>query len=144
MDTFYWWWIAAGLAVAAELLTGTFYLLMFALGLVAAALLAMVDASLAHQLLTAAIVGGGAVALWHWRRGAHRASAPSPQVNPDLLLDIGQNVHVTHWRADGTARVQYRGAEWSARHEAGAGASLHSGEFVIRAIEGSELVLGTR
>ena len=34
------WWVAAGVAVAAELATGTFYLLMFALGLAAAALAA--------------------------------------------------------------------------------------------------------
>ena len=34
------WWLAAGAVVVAELLTGTFYLLMVALGLVAAALAA--------------------------------------------------------------------------------------------------------
>ena len=32
------WWVAAGIAVAAELATGTFYLLMMALGLAAAAI----------------------------------------------------------------------------------------------------------
>jgi membrane protein implicated in regulation of membrane protease activity len=34
------WWLLAGTAVAVELLTGTFYLLMLAIGLVAAALAA--------------------------------------------------------------------------------------------------------
>ena len=34
------WWVAAGVAVAAELATGTFYLLMLALGLAAAAIAA--------------------------------------------------------------------------------------------------------
>ena len=37
------WWIAAGMLVAIELLTGTFYLLMLALGCVAAALAAQRD-----------------------------------------------------------------------------------------------------
>ena len=32
------WWLLTGVAVAAELMTGTFYLLMFALGLAAAAI----------------------------------------------------------------------------------------------------------
>ncbi|MEK9804034.1 MAG: NfeD family protein, partial [Curvibacter sp.] len=39
------WWLAAGILVAAELVTGTFYLLMLALGLGAGALAA--DAGLA-------------------------------------------------------------------------------------------------
>ena len=34
------WWLAAGIVVAAELLTGSFYLLMLALGLAAAAIAA--------------------------------------------------------------------------------------------------------
>ena len=56
------WWIAAGLAVAAELATGTFYLLMIALGLGAGGLAAALGASWMWQLLGAALVGGGAVA----------------------------------------------------------------------------------
>jgi membrane protein implicated in regulation of membrane protease activity len=35
------WWVLAGVLVALELLTGTFYLLMLSLGAVAAALVAM-------------------------------------------------------------------------------------------------------
>jgi hypothetical protein len=36
------WWVAAGIAIAAELGTGTFYLLMIAVGLAAGALAALV------------------------------------------------------------------------------------------------------
>jgi hypothetical protein len=36
-----WWWIATGALVAAELVTGTFYLLMLALGTAVAALVGM-------------------------------------------------------------------------------------------------------
>ena len=54
------WWLLTGVAVAAELMTGTFYLLMFALGLAAAAIAAHMGLGLASQLVIAAIVGGGA------------------------------------------------------------------------------------
>ena len=43
------WWLAAGAVVVAELLTGTFYLLMVALGLVAAALAAHIDDALIRR-----------------------------------------------------------------------------------------------
>ena len=55
------WWIATGAAIALELLSGTFYLLMLSLGLASAALAAHFGASLTAQLAVAAIVGGGAV-----------------------------------------------------------------------------------
>ena len=48
------WWIAAGVAVAAELATGTFYLLMIALGLGAGALAAHFGSTQPIQLLVAA------------------------------------------------------------------------------------------
>ena len=55
-----WWWVAAGIAVAAELATGTFYLLMIALGLGAGAVAVHLGLAAPLQLLAAAIVGGGA------------------------------------------------------------------------------------
>ena len=55
------WWLLTGAAVAVELLTATFYLLMLAIGLGAAALAAHAGASMAVQLALAALVGGGAV-----------------------------------------------------------------------------------
>ncbi|RYF40251.1 MAG: NfeD family protein, partial [Comamonadaceae bacterium] len=58
------WWILAGITVALELATGTFYLLMLALGLVAGALSAHLGLGITGQILTAAIIGSGAVALW--------------------------------------------------------------------------------
>ena len=56
------WWIAAGVVVAAELATGTFYLLMIALGLAAGALAAHFGSGQPIQLVAAALVGGGATA----------------------------------------------------------------------------------
>ena len=70
------WWLLAGVTVAIELATGTFYLLMISIGLAAAAVAAHLGVALPGQLVTAAVVGGGAVVLWHWqgRAGAQTQS----------------------------------------------------------------------
>jgi membrane protein implicated in regulation of membrane protease activity len=130
------WWVAAGMLVAVELGTGTFYLLMLALGAAAGALASHAALGLGGQMLAAALVGGGATALWHLRRSRAPRSAPA-ESNADVLLDIGQTLQVDQWRADGSARVQYRGAAWSVRYS-GQGkpaAGLHR----IVAIQGSQL-----
>ena len=132
------WWLAAGVAVAAELTTGTFYLLMVALGLAAAAVAAHLGAGSSAQLVTAALVGGGATALWHWKR-AGQPHAPPVAQNRDANLDIGERVHVAAWGSDGTARVQYRGTTWTARLQPGA--APVPGEHRVAAVEGNWLVL---
>jgi membrane protein implicated in regulation of membrane protease activity len=132
------WWVLAGLAVIAELTTGTFYLLMLAFGMVAAAVAAHLGLSPSLQIVTAALVGGGATALWHWRRIQHPRSAPAAE-NRDVNLDIGERVTVAAWGADRTARVSYRGSMWTARLEPNAPAK--SGEHVVKAVEGNWLVL---
>jgi len=134
------WWIVGGILVAAELATGTFYLLMLAIGAAAAAVAAMLGAAEAAQTIVGAFVGGAAVLGWHrWRIAHPRAGATPAAANPDVLLDIGQTVEVRHWASDGSSRVRYRGADWSARF-GGSGGAL-PGPHVIRAIEGSTLVL---
>ena len=130
------WWLAAAALVAAELATGTFYLLMLALGCAAGALAAHAGAAEVVQLLCAATVGGGATAAWHWRRAHHPRSAPAAE-NPDVNLDIGQVLDVPAWQADGTARVHYRGSDWSVHH-AGPGTPA-PGRHVIVAVEGNGL-----
>ncbi|MBX3652767.1 MAG: NfeD family protein [Ramlibacter sp.] len=106
------WWLLSGAAVAVELLTGTFYLLMITLGLVAAALGAHLGAPVVAQIVIAALVGGGAVVIWHVVRGK-RPAAPPATANRDVNLDIGESVHVESWGPDGTATVKYRGAQWT-------------------------------
>jgi membrane protein implicated in regulation of membrane protease activity len=133
------WWVAAGAVVAAELATGTFYLLMIALGLVGAALAAHLGLSLSLQVVTAALVGGGATALWHWRR---TVSQPTPQPvaqNRDVNLDIGERVTVGAWEPDHTARVTYRGSSWKAKRQPGV--PEVTGEHVVQAVEGNWLVV---
>ncbi len=138
METTSLWWVMAGLAVAAELATGTFYLLMIALGLAAAAIASMSGLALAAQIICAAGVGASATALWHWRRLQQPGARPVPE-NRDVNLDIGERVNVPAWAADRTARVPYRGSLWTARLHPGAPAQ--SGEHVVTAVEGNWLVL---
>ena len=132
------WWVAAGIAVAAELATGTFYLLMIALGLTAGAAAAHLGLATTAQVIVAALVGGGATALWHWRRFQQPHSAPASE-NRDVNLDIGERIDVAAWKADGTARVQYRGSDWTARLAPGAAAA--PGAYRVSAVEGNWLVL---
>jgi membrane protein implicated in regulation of membrane protease activity len=132
------WWLLAGIAVAAELMTGTFYLLMVALGLAAAALAAHASLAVGAQFIAAAVIGGGATALWHWKRAREPAAEPARE-NPDVNLDIGERVQVPGWQADGTARVVYRGSTWSARLQPGAVAA--PGMHRVAAVEGNWLVL---
>ncbi|KQY81165.1 NfeD family protein [Pelomonas sp. Root1444] len=132
------WWIVAGVLIAVELATGTFYLLMLAVGAAAGALAAHFGLALTSQMLVAAVIGGAAVAAWHRQRGMAPRAAPAAS-NPDVNLDIGQSVQVDAWSADGRAQVQYRGATWQARFIGSAPAER--GRHVIRAVEGSCLLL---
>ena len=118
-----WWWVAAGIAVALELSSGTVYLLMLAVGLACAAVAAMLGASTVQQVLVAALFSALAMGIWHLIVRKRRAPRPDSHSNPDLLLDIGQTVHVEHWGEDGMTRVHYRGADWTARLAPGASSS---------------------
>lgn len=132
------WWIVAGVLVAVELATGSFYLLMLAFGCAAGALAAHLGAGMSAQQGVAALVGGSAVTIWHVVRG-RRGSGPPAAANPDVNIDIGQQVEVEHWGTDGQTQVRYRGARWRARY-VGAG-TPGAGLFTIRALEGSCLLL---
>lgn len=112
------WWLVAGIVVVAEMLTGTFYLLMMAVGLVAAALAAHMGASSALQITVAALVGGGAVVIWHFAR-RKRPGDPSPRADRSVNLDVGETILIEGWNADGTTTVKYRGATWTAIHRPG-------------------------
>ena len=133
------WWLLAGGAVAVELMTGTFYLLLIALGLAAAALAAHAGTPLTVQMLVAAVVGGGTVVVWHWKRSKSVRPATA-QANRDLQMDIGETVHVTHWNEDRTASVRYRGAQWTVV-SADKQTALTSGYFTVKSLDGNRLVV---
>lgn len=132
------WWLAAGGLIAAELVTGTFYLLMICTGLVAAALAAHAGLALTWQWVTAALVGGGSVLLWHRYKMSQPATAAAG-ANHDVNMDVGSVVHVSRWHDDGTCHVKYRGAQWEAR--AAAGETTSPGSYTIIEVVGSQLIL---
>lgn len=132
------WWIAAGVLVAAELASGTFYLLMLALGMVGGAIAAHLGMETNAQMAAAAVLGGGAVAIWYFIRRRQPADGPA-SANRDINLDIGSMIHVETWNADRTASVTYRGAQWTA--ELAAQAPAAAGGHRIVEVVGSRLVV---
>jgi membrane protein implicated in regulation of membrane protease activity len=135
------WWVISGLLVVAELLTGTFYLLMLALGTAAGALSAHAGLGQTPQLVAAALVGGLSAALWHVMRMRKGMLAPGP--DPLAQMDVGQVVHVTQWDPDGFARVNHRGSVWTShlRHPLPAGQAPSPGSYRICAMQGNQLIL---
>ena len=132
-------WLA-GVAVAAELATGTFYLLMLAHR---ASPPRRSRRTWAPACRAQLVVGGGRrrrrTALgWHWRRQRQpprRRRAP----NRDVNLDIGERVHVAAWNADGTATRAATAARPGQRALARPAARRAPGEHVIRAVDGNRL-----
>lgn len=132
------WWLLTGCCVALELLSGTFYLLMLASGLAAGALAAHAGAELSWQISIAALVGGGAVLVWHRIRSAG-GPPPSDAANPDLHLDVGETLMVEQWLPDGSARVKYRGSHWTAIHRPGL--PPEPGLYRVAEVVGNRLLL---
>ncbi|MFP5393335.1 MAG: NfeD family protein [Gammaproteobacteria bacterium] len=137
MDDWMMWMAACAALVIVELFTGTFYILMIAIGLAAGALAAFGQMKGPAQILIAAVVGVVATGLLHRSRfGApsRRNAATDPNVN----LDIGQRVDVGVW-AEGKARVMYRGAPWDV--ELAPGATAQAGSYRIVEVLGSRLIV---
>lgn len=134
------WWILAGIFVAVELLSGTFYLLMLSLGLVAGAIAAHLGATTTLQIVVAAAISGSFVVAW---RSYKLKTSPPPSagedVNQDVNLDVGETVHVESWQPDGTGTAKYRGANWNVSLLPGA--EPLTGNYKIVEIAGSRLVV---
>lgn len=132
------WWIGAGALVIAELLTGTFYLLMIALGFLAGALAKLYGANVAAQCTWAALVALAAVVLLRRSRFGRRRERRDASTNPDVVLDIGAPLEVSAWQ-DGRARVPYRGAEWDVELAPGEREDVRF--YEIAAVRGNRLVV---
>ena len=107
-----WWWLLAGALVALELLSGTFYLLMLALGAAVAAIAAHLGVSLVVQLFVASVAGLASVAIWYQIK-KRQPGDPSVRSQRSVNLDVGEVLQIDEWHADGTASVKYRGAQWT-------------------------------
>ncbi|MGU7780345.1 NfeD family protein [Burkholderia sp. PU8-34] len=131
------WWIGVGVLVVAETLTGTFYLLMIALGFLAGGLLQVAGFAPHAQFGAAGAVAIVAMIVLR-RSGLGRKQRRDASANPDINLDIGAIVTVDAWR-DRRARVQYRGAEWDV--ELADGERDDARVYQVSAVRGSCLVV---
>src|SRR3569833_1705848 len=92
------WFAAAGALVILELFSGTFYLLMLALGLGAGAILAIAGVQRPAQMISAAVIGVVATyALRNSRQGKQTKSDAA--LDPIVNLDFGQTLHIQNWKA---------------------------------------------
>lgn len=134
------WLILAGVLAVSELMSGTFYLLIFAAGAGTASALAYGDFSITAQLLAS-----GAVSLAGWllvRRIRPPKSGNAPESDPNLNMDIGTTVQIAS--ADGgKISVIHRGAKWDAQIEDGGTPDLRK-DYVIAKVRGSHLVLSEK
>ncbi|EDT41596.1 NfeD family protein [Burkholderia ambifaria] len=131
------WWVGVGVLVVAELLTGTFYLLMIALGFLAGALLQL--AGFAPHVQVGAAAAVAIIAMIVLRRsGLGRKQKRDTSANPDVNLDIGSTVTVDVWH-EGRARVQYRGADWDVELATGERDDAHV--YQVSAVRGNSLVV---
>lgn len=105
------WWLLCGGLVVLELATGTFYLLMLAIGMAAGALAAHAGMGLAGQLAAAAVVGLLLVTVCYLLK-KRRPGDPSARALRSVNLDVGEVIRIEHWEADRTTSVRYRGAQW--------------------------------
>lgn len=126
-------WIVAGIVlVGVDMLIGTFYLIVMGIAAGAGAAAAWAGLSLGWQfsIFAAATIVGGLIV------SRMRSSVPS-QSEALQHADEGQTVTVEKWRADGTTRVMYRGAQWTAC--AHGEYSLEPGLWRIVKVEGARL-----
>lgn len=132
------WWLLTGTAVVLELLTGTFYLLMLAIGLAAGALSAHLGLGLTAQLVLAAVIGSVTTALLYFLR-RRRPTDPSVRSLRSVNLDVGEIVTVDAWQSDGTASVRYRGAQWQVITRSGQPEG--SGSYRVTELVGNKLLV---
>ena len=136
MQTYLIWLIAGFALVIAELVTGTFYLLVLGIAAFAGSATAWCGLGFWFEALAAVVV---AIAGVLWLRQQRRAIAAQPDMPP---LDLGQAVVLDAWvnREQGAARVKYRDALWDAEvegeHDCDRGQTLY-----IRAVHGSTLTV---
>jgi membrane protein implicated in regulation of membrane protease activity len=131
------WWIGAGALVLLELMSGTFYLLMVALGFVAGGVAHLLGAGLAIELLVAALVAMLAGAVLR-RSKLGRTTRRDASRDPGVNLDIGETLTVDEWH-EGRARALYRGAEWDIELAPGETEGAHL--YKITAFSGNTLVV---
>lgn len=129
MATYLLWAIAGFILIIAELVSGTFYLLVLGVAALVGALVAWLGGVFWLQAILAAaatLIGTYLVHSW-WQKHPKASQAENS-------LEVGQTVVFESWvnEASGTARVKYRGASWDAKVT---GAAKPEDVLTIKALE---------
>ena len=127
-------WLAAGFVlVIAELVTGTFFLLVLGIAAFVGSAAAWFGLNFWLQAL---LTAGVAIAGVFWVRRQRKAMPQRDMAS----LDVGQTVTLDAWisREQGRARVKYRNTLWDAEVE-GEREFDHGKVLFIHAVEGSTL-----
>jgi membrane protein implicated in regulation of membrane protease activity len=140
MEPQYLWWVLAIGLVVAELFTGTFFLLILAIGAVLGGIAAWFAFPIWVQLLVAAVGCAIGWALLHSRRKNRDASLPA-QSNPNVVLDVGGTVDIDQWSQGRQTQVRYRGAMWTAELADTVQGAGQAGAYTIKQVRGSTLVV---
>ena len=133
MDAWLAWGVLGLVLVIAELLTGTFYLLMLGIAAFGASAAAGLGQPFAVQTIIAFIVAAaGCYGVHVWRAKNHAEQMPP--------IDAGMPASFESWVDAGArlARVRYRGASWDARVE-GADALEPGATVYVLATDGNTL-----
>ena len=112
MEPWLAWGVLGLVLVIAELLSGTFYLLVLGIAAFGAAGAAGLGLAFAVQAIIACVVAGAGCYGVHAYRANNRAQQMAP-------IDAGMPASFESWIDTGArlARVRYRGASWDARVE---------------------------
>lgn len=137
-NDFFVWCSISGFIVFLELMTGTFFLLMLSIGTIAGAVAALLGTTIAIQLVTAALTSTCLVLGWYFYRKKHQKTDELSN-RRNVHLDVGETIQIAAWQDDGTTYVQYRGAQWHAK--ADAGQLLQPGTWRISDIQGNQLIV---
>lgn len=136
------WFAIACVLIGLEMASGTFYLLMIAIGAAAGGVAALLGLDGMSQCIVAAAVA--AIATFGLRRSRF-GKQPVVDANrdPNVNLDVGESLEVIDWHvmagAPATARARYRGALWDIELEEGG--NPVAGVFVIREARGNRLIV---
>ena len=136
MENYVLWFVAAFVLIGAELMVGSFYLLVLGLGAVAGGAAALLGLGFGAQVGVAALIAVIGIAVLRKLNigavtGRHRGHRP---------LDTGQSVEVLERRPDGSLRVAYRGSQWDAQLEG----PFAAGPLYIREMRGSTLIVSAQ
>lgn len=131
------WLVIGTLLIVGELVTGTFYLLIFGIAAWVGAGAAYLGHGLDYQLAAAGITALAGLPIVvrygnRWRRGPGAA-------NPDL--DVGNDVRIESVTDASRLTVRYRGSLWNAVTDDGAATVAVGDIAVIREVRGNVLVV---